>query len=147
MKKSNLITGVLYLLAGCAFLLAALWTDSRLGGLLFGLAGAGIGPGIVMIWRYCYWNRPAHRAEYAERLKNEQIEQHDELKEKLRDKSGRYTYVLGIFVISGSMLVFSILGSLGILPDTRTIVLFLGAYLLFQIVSGIAIFQHLLKKY
>lgn len=147
MKKNRLFLGILYMLAGAVFLLAALCTDSPFGGILFGLAGAGIGPGIAMIWRYFYWSKPDRRKEYEERLETERIELHDELKEKLRDKSGRYAYLLGLGVISGSMVVFSVLGSLGILRDARQIVLFLGAYLVLQIVSGIAFFQHLLKKY
>ena len=45
MKKSDLMVGLLYIAAGVAALLAALGAGDRLDGILFGLAGAGIGPG------------------------------------------------------------------------------------------------------
>lgn len=146
MKKSNLIAGILYTLAGVICLLTALCTESRLNGLLFGFAGAGLGPGILMISQYFYWSSPKHQEQYQERLENERIEQHDELKMQLRDKSGRYTYVLGLLTVSISMLIFSVLDSLEIM-DARIILIYLGGYLLFQIAAGIAIFNRLLKKY
>ena len=90
---------------------------------------------------------PKHRERYQEKIANEKIELHDELKTKLRDKSGRYAYVTGLLAVSVSMVIFSILGQLGIINSSRLIVLYLGGYLLFQIVIGIVIFNQLLKKY
>ena len=52
MKKSYFITGAVYLAFGCLMLAVALLTESRLEGILFGLAGAGIVPGIQMIVQY-----------------------------------------------------------------------------------------------
>lgn len=147
MKKSNLITGILYALAGIVLLLIALLTDSKLDGPLFGFAGAGIGPGIYMICKYFYWSTPENKERYQEKTMAEKIEQHDELKVKLRDKSGRYAYVLGLMANSISMVIFSILGALEIIDHSRIIILYLGGYLVFQVVSGMAIFHHLLKKY
>ncbi len=49
--------------------------------------------------------------------------------------------------ISIAMLVFSILGELGIVGNSVLIVGFLGGYLLFQIVVGMVVFNRLLKKY
>ena len=50
MKKSNLIVGGLYTLVGAVFLVLAIYitahTESKLGGIFFGLAGAGIAIGI-----------------------------------------------------------------------------------------------------
>ena len=147
MKKSNLITGIVYLLAGIVFLGTALLTDTKLDGLFFGFAGAGIIPGIMMIFKYCYWSSPKNKERYAEKLENEKIELHDELKEKLRDKSGRYAYTAGLFVIALSMMLFAVLNSLEIVQTGNIIVLVLGGYLVFQIVIGIVIFNHLMKKY
>ena len=45
------------------------------------------------------------------------------------------------------MVAFSILGALDVIPESRLIVLYLGAYLVFQIVMGIAVFRRLLKRY
>lgn len=88
-----------------------------------------------------------NKERYEQRLENERIEQHDELKTKIRDRAGRYAYILGLLVISFSILVFGILGALDVIANTRIIVLYLGAYLLFQVIAGIVIFNMLMKKY
>ena len=147
MKKSELITGIIYVLVGAACLTLALCTDTSLEGLLWGLAGAGVVPGIGMIIQYFYWSSPKNRTRYAEIMDNKSIEMNDELNNKLRDQSGRQAYHAVMLVTCASILVFSILGSLGVLDDTRLIVIYLGAFLAFQIVIGIAMFNRLLKKY
>lgn len=147
MKKSNLITGILYVLFGVTCLIVALLVETKLEGILWGFAGAGIFPGIMMICRYFYWNSPKNRERYKERLDNERIEMYDELKTKIRDKAGRYTYSLGLIVICLSILFFGILGALEVIDNTRMIVLYLSSYLLFQVIAGIIIFNKLMKKY
>jgi len=147
MKKSHLVTGILYVLAGIVCLIAALITESKLDGILFGLTGACAGPGLAMICKYYYWGAPKRREVYERRLAEKKVEMHDELKTALRDKSGRYAYLLGLLVICAAMIVFSVLGSLEVLANARMIVLFLGAYLVFQIVAGTVIFNRLLRKY
>jgi len=151
MKKSNLITGGLYTLVGVGFLISAIYTtiytDSKLNGIFWGLAGAGIATGIGMICQYFYWSSPKNRERYLNKQAEIEIEQRDELKTKLRDKSGRYAYVLGIYTICISMLVFSVLGALDVVRDSVLIVTFLGGYLLFQVVIGIVIFNRLLNKF
>ena len=104
-------------------------------------------PGIQMIVQYFYWSRPKNRQRYQEKREQERIEQHDERKEKLRDRAGRYAYALGLVVISLSILVFSVLGALGIVEHYRLIILFLGGYLILQFAVGEAVYQKLLKKY
>ena len=42
MKKNNLIVCVCYIIWGIVNLLAALFTDTKLDGIFFGMAGAGI---------------------------------------------------------------------------------------------------------
>ena len=79
MKKSNLITGILYVLFGVACLIVALLIETKLEGILWGFAGAGIFPGIMMICKYFYWSSPKNKERYEERLVNERIEQHDEI--------------------------------------------------------------------
>lgn len=147
MKKSNLITGILYVLFGVACLLTALVIETKLEGILWGFAGAGIMPGLVMIYQYFYWSSPANKERYAELLENKRIEGHDELKTMIRDKSGRYAYLLGLLVISFSILFFGILGALEVIANARMIVLYLSAYLLFQFIAGVVIFNQLMKKY
>ena len=146
MKKTELIWGFVYMLSGLACLLAAMFTDSRLDGFLFGFSGAGLGPGLIMIFRYFYWNSEKNREKYRELLENARIERNDELKERLRDKSGRRAYILGIFIVCLSILVFSLLDALGIM-EGRLMVIYLGGYLAVQLAAGIIIFNRLLKKY
>lgn len=147
MKKGNLITGVVYVFFGVVCLAVALLIETKLEGILWGFAGAGIFSGIMMICQYFYWNSPQNREQYSERLENERIEQHDELKTKIRDRAGRYTYILGLLVICFSILVFGILGALEVIDNARMIVFYLGGYLLFQVIAGIVIFNKLMKKY
>lgn len=147
MKKSNLIVGIVDVLFGVTCLIVALLFETKLEGILWGFAGAGIIPGIVAICKYFYWSSPKNKARYDERLENERIEMHDELKTKIRDKSGRYTYTLGLLTLSFSILVFGILGALEVMGNTRMIVLYLSGYLLFQIIAGIVIYNKLMKRY
>ena len=147
MKKGNMIVGLLYVLFGVACLLAALLIETKLEGILWGFAGAGIMPGILMICRYFYWNSPENKERYEERLENERIELHDELKTMVRDKAGRYTYNLGLLIVSCSILVFGILGALEIIESAPLIVLYLSGYLVVQIIAGMVIFNRIIKQY
>ena len=49
MKKSNLITGIIYIVIGVICLYLALTTETKLDGILYGFAGAGIVPGLSLI--------------------------------------------------------------------------------------------------
>ena len=147
MKKSNLIVGMLYVLFGVTCLIVALLIETKLEGILWGVAGAGIFPGMMMICKYFYWSSPKNKDRYEERLENERIEMHDELKTKIRDKAGRYTYTLGMIILSFSILVFGILGALEVIENARMIVIYLSGYLLFQFIAGIVIFNKLMKRY
>ena len=80
-------------------------------------------------------------------MENENIELHDERKEKLRDKSGRYAYLLGLAVTSFFIVLFSILGNLEVITNYKLIILYLGGYLVFQYIAGVVIFRHLNNKY
>lgn len=146
MKKTQLISGIIYTLLGLALLLTAIFTNTEIG-MLYGLGGALTGPGLVMMGKYFYWSRPQNRQRYEERLDSERIEMNDELKQKLRDRSGRYAYVLGMVTVSLSIFVIGILEDFGLIGDSRPMVLYLAAYLIFQVIAGIAIFNRLLKKY
>lgn len=147
MKKSNLFAGLIYILLGVACLVLSLLFDSRLNDLLFGFAGAGIIPGLMMVVKYLYWTFPKNRDRYTERLDNRNIELQDERKQQLRDKSGRYAYLLGLAVVSLSIVTIAILGHLELIPNFRFMVIYLFAYFVFQYVVGIIIFNHLNNKY
>lgn len=147
MKKSNLFAGIVYILFGLACLCAAILTETKLDGIFWGFAGAGIFPGIMMICKYFYWSAEKNKDRYEERLENERIEAHDELKTKLRNEAGRYAYSIGLLIVSFSILVFGVLGALELIDYARAIVLYLSVYLIIQVTVGMVIFNRLMKKY
>lgn len=147
MKRSNLFVGALYFLVGIICLIIGLLIETQLVSLLFGFAGAGICSGTVIIWKYFYWTKPGNKTRYQERLEIENINLKDERKIKLRDKSGRYAYIVGLAVLSVSIVVFSILGNLNIIQNPKLIILFLGGLFAFQYIIGLVIYNHLSNKY
>ena len=147
MKKSNLLVGLLYFGVGLISLITGLLVETKLGSLLFGFAGAGICGGVAIIWKYYYWVKPENRTRYQEKLEAENIDLKDERKTQLRDKSGRYAYIVGLAVLSVSIVVFSILDSLNIIISLKMIILYLGGLLAFQYIIGLIIYNHLNNKY
>ena len=71
----------------------------------------------------------------------------DLLNEKLRDKSGRIAYLIGLSVICVSVVVFAILGKMGVITDYKVIVLYLYGLMVFQIAAGVAANWYLRQKY
>ena len=145
MKRSNIIYGLTCIvLSGISLYIAIIFDANKMSGVFYGLTGAlGVG-GIVSIAQYFYWKR--HNEKYEEKLEIERIEQQDELKQKLRDKSGRYAYLIGMSITALSIMAYSLLGVLNIM-DTEYIVTYLSIYLISQLFIGIIVFNHLLRKY
>ena len=145
MKRSNIIYGLTcIILSGISLYIAIIFDANKMSGVFYGLTGAlGVG-GIVSIAQYFYWKR--HNEKYEEKLEIERIEQQDELKQKLRDKSGRYAYLIGMSITALSIIAYSLLGVLNIM-DTEYIVIYLSIYLISQLFIGIIVFNHLLRKY
>jgi len=147
MKKNNFIIGLVYFIIGIVLLLFILLFETKLNSVLSGFATTGIVFGAVMLWKYYYWTKPENKDKYKEKTQNEDIELKDERKEMLRNKSGRYAYILGLIILSISIAVFSILGSLEIIDNSDLIVMYLGGLTVFQYIIGIIIYRHLSKKY
>ena len=63
----------------------------------------------------------------------------------LRNKSGRYAYILGLIILSISIVVFFILESLEIIDNSDLIVMYIGGLIVFQCMIGIIIYRHLSK--
>ena len=147
MKKNCLNRGIIFVLAGICFLLAAVFTETVFDGLLWGFAGGALGPGIGMIIQHFYWSAPKNQERYREIQEQKDINLHDELNEKLRDKSGRIAYNIGLFIICISEVVFSILGKTGVITDHKIIVLYLFSLFVFQIVIGKVVYHQLRRKY
>ena len=125
----------------------ALNFGTKIDSLLYGFAGAGISSGAVILWKYYYWSRPENRKRYQEKIENENIELHDERRTILRDKSERYAYIIGFIVISVSIVVFSIMGSLNLIENYELIIFYLGGFFIFQYIVGVLIYNHMNKKY
>lgn len=146
MKKSNLWWALGFMAAGAAFFLTGLLWQTRLSGILCGIGGGWLFNGAVQLWRYAKWTRPENAAAYRERLEQQRIDLHDERKELLRNKSGRYAYLLGLAVCCAAIFLFSILGVLGVLEGCRPLILFLGAYVVFQYGAGVVIYRRLERR-
>ena len=69
------------------------------------------------------------------------------MNEKLRDKSGRIAYLIGLSVICVSVVVFAILGKMGVITDYKIVVLYLYGLMIFQIAAGVAANWYLRQKY
>lgn len=147
MKKGYLIEGIGVALLGTAFLLAALLTDTGADGLLWGFGGGALAPGLIMILRYFYWSAPKNADRFREMQERSDIEQQDELNEKLRDKSGRIAYLAGLLNICVLEAAFAVLGKMGIISDHRIFVGSLFGLLVLQILIGMAAFHLLRKRY
>ncbi len=146
MKKNNLYVGITFVLVGLGLLCSIRFADERIQGLLWGFTGATLVPGIARILRYFYWIRPERQGEYAKRLEEVKIHQQDERNMMLRDRAGRYVFLMNIYVISFSIILFSVLENLEILEGARILVLYLGAFLLVNMISWSVIYNHLIKK-
>ena len=103
--------------------------------------------GIGWIIQHFYWSAPKNQERYREIQEQEDINLHDELNEKLRDKSGRIAYNIGLLIICISEIVFSILGKTGVITDHKIIVLYLFSLFVFQIVIGKVVYHQLRRKY
>ena len=147
MTKKMLYTGLIYLLAGLGFIACALIWELPGEGLLWGFGGAGIGGGVAMLWKYFYWSRPAKASEYAKRLDDERIELADERKIMLRDKSGRLTYVIMLYLCCFIAILCAALTAFGLMmPLSRYLALIFSGLILFQFLCGIVVFSYLNKR-
>jgi len=146
MKKNNLYIGLINMAIGTTCLVFALSIENSLSSMLFGLSGAGLIGGLSLIWKYFYWSSPKRKEIYGAKLAEEQINLKDEFKESLRNRSGRIAYIITFLVISLSIIIFSIIGSLGLL-ETKLLVLYLSILWIFMYAIGIIVFRILMKKY
>ena len=65
----------------------------------------------------------------------------------LRDRSGRYAWLLGMLLCALSILVFGVLGALEIVENSRMMILFLAAYFIVQYGAGVFFYRRLDKKF
>ena len=101
----------------------------------------------MQVCKYFKWTRLETADSYQRYLEQEQIELRDERKSMLRDRSGRYAWLLGMALCALSIVVFGVLGALEIVENARLVILFLGAYLIVQYGAGVYFYRRLEKKY
>lgn len=65
----------------------------------------------------------------------------------LRDKSGRYAYIIGMVSLLIITTVFFILRNLGIVFSVDTMISVYSAFVIFEYVLGMVIFSYLEKRY
>lgn len=146
MKKSELYKGIGCTILGVILFIIALLTEIKWEGMLWGLCGASIGPGIVLVCQYVYWSKPENKAKYNEKVKFEKIEMGDERKVMLRDKSGCMTYCIMVAIYCILIMAFSVLSVSGyFMPFSRYAVIGLSILLVCQYICGIVIFNRLSK--
>lgn len=147
MKKSILYAGIGYILFGIISIAIALIFELKFESFLWGLGGAGMGPGFMLVWKYMHWSKPENRDEYNERLRIEKIEMADERKVMLRDKSGRITYLIMLGAYCALLMIFSFLVTIGwFMPFAWYFVIVLIILIIFQYVCGIIVFNYLNKR-
>nr|WP_325184887.1 hypothetical protein [uncultured Oscillibacter sp.] len=147
LKRSYLWPALGMIALSLIFLAAGLLWDTPLGSILFGCFGAFFGPGLMQVCKYFKWTRLETADSYQRYLEQEQIELRDERKSMLRDRSGRYAWLLGMALCALSIVVFGVLGALEIVENARLVILFLGAYLIVQYGAGVYFYRRLEKKY
>ena len=141
MKKSTLYIGLCYLAVGiCAILFGLFGPSIENDGIIWGIAGGGIGPGLYMIYKYFYWSKPENKPKYEEKLKKEQIILKDERKIMLREKSARITYIILFFLLAILIPIFTIMNVNKIVITTLSIIW------AFIYICGIVVFRILDKR-
>ena len=146
MKRSELITGILFSTMGIIFFAMACM-DTPLQSLFCGLAGAGIGPGVMMISKYVYWSHPDRKTKYTDKLEAEKIEMHDERKEMLRGKTACFLHAYTLLVTGMSCIIFQVLEKLMIIENSRVFIIYLGILFFSEILLSRWLFKQLEKKY
>ena len=148
MKKSTLISGIIAFILGLAALMAAInQTDNNIGGILFGLAGCGLGLGFGTVFNYIYWSASKNKKRYEELLKKKNIEVNDELNQKIKDKAGRITDTIGLAVIITLILTLTLFEALGFMTSGYVTVVILSFYLLVRFIIYIVVFNSVRKEY
>ena len=138
MKKSMLYNGIGNIICGIALILFGKFGSFN--SLIIGFGAGFITPGIMMIYKYIHWTKPQNIPIYEAKIKEEQISFKDERKIMLRDKSGRITYIIMLWLLLVLILIFSFMRI-----DKIVVIVLLGLWL-FQYICGIVVFRYLDKK-
>lgn len=144
--KNYLYLGIVYFFVGITFLVIELNFETKSDGMLYLFAFAGFLYGGLSLFKYFYWSRPKNKDKYYEKVEERNIEIDDERKTILRDKSGRYTYNIGLSVISAIIILLTIIHSFNNIANYNLMILILGGYGTSQYIIGVLIYNYLSKK-
>ncbi len=147
MNKSQVTLGIIYLAIGALCLGTALLFETKLAPLLWGFAGAGIGIGITGLCKYYYWTSPKNAERYSEKTAKEDIDLHDELKNKVRGKAAQDIYQINLVILSISMVLFAIASLMDILPGAGIFMAYISVLFVLQYVIGHFCYKRNMKKY
>lgn len=141
MKKNSLYWTLLSGIGGIVLILVGFFTKSLSNeSSIFGFGCGLMGASIATLYKNFYWSRPKNKPVYEEKIKNEQINLHDERKIMLRNKSGNITNFIMMYLLIILNIVFMFVGV------DKWIVIILWLVIVFQFICGIVVFKNLSKK-
>lgn len=144
--KEYLKGGIINSILGIILIIIPLFVKFKYSSSLFGAGCAIIVSGIRSFYSYRKWSNEENQGKFEEKLEIEEINLKDERKEKNRNISGRYAYIIGLVIILASIVTFTILDILNIIEFNKMFMIYLGIYLLFQYIIGVVIFNILEKN-
>jgi len=147
MKKSNLIIGLIFVMIGIGCLTVMIFSDTVFEMTLLRCSAYCLIFGALTVGRYIYRNLPVNREIYSSLEEYENRELNDELNIHLRNKASRYAYIFGLYTICLAVVVFDILGTLGLVENAGVIIISLGILLAVQILSEKLFLRYLKSRY
>lgn len=143
MNEKKKVLVVCWMLAGIAIVIASLLIlDSSLMGIALGLSGGMIGSALV----FSIKSKKTPEQMRADEKRLEHIRK-DERKIMLRDKSGRYAYIIGMVCLLIITTVFFVLRNFGVVFSVDMMISVYSAFVIFEYVLGMAIFAFLEKRH
>lgn len=140
-KKKVLV--ICWMLVGIGIAIASiLLLNSSLMGIALGLSGGMIGSALVFSMK----SRKTPEQLRADEKRLDHIRK-DERKIMLRDKSGRYAYIIGMVGLLLITTAFFVLRNLGVDFSVDTMISVYSAFVIVEYVLGMVIFGYLEKRY
>ncbi len=143
--KNQFKLGIIYLLLG-AFFICLCFAFPEVG-LFYGLAGASIGPGIMMVYKHRYWSK--RPTEYEEMIENQNIELNDERKEMIRGKAARVSILIIWSFLSLLIITAAFLGEFQVISEeiSKFAVQSMAAFMVLFYLVPYFTYKYLSKKF
>ena len=117
--KEYLKNGVINSIIGIILIIISIFVKFKYSSSLFGAGFAIIVSSFRFFYWYFKWSKEENKKEFEEKLEMEEINLKDERKERNRNISGRYAYIVGLAVILLSIIIFIILDIFNILLNFK----------------------------